>query len=103
MHSGEAGDGELAQARQRRRDVWPCWDVAQALLQREDFLAAVLFCHCFALAAVRAQVGTKEGAALRLIEQNSVPIVGEVWGLKHLQAMRAEFDDTLIHDSLGWP
>src|SRR5215813_14565062 len=51
-HGGEAGNGELAQARQRSRDMWPCRDVAQALLQREDFLAAVFFCHCFALAAV---------------------------------------------------
>src|SRR5262245_26111301 len=103
MHGGEAGNGELSQARQRGRDVRPCWDVAQTLLQREDFLAAVIVCHCFALAAMRAQVGTKQGAAMRFIKQNSVPIVGKVRGLKHVQAMRAKFDDTLICDSLGWP
>jgi len=103
MHSGEAGDGELAQACQRRRDVWSSRDVAQTLLQGEDFLAAVLVCYCFAQAGVRAQVGTKEGVALRLIEQNSVPIVGKVRGLEYLQAMRAEFDHALIRDNLGWP
>src|ERR1043166_4621715 len=90
MHGGEAGDGELAQARQGSRDMWPCRDVAQALLQCEDFLAAVLVCHCFALAAVRAQIGTKESAALCLIEQNSVPVMGKVRGLEHVQAMRSE-------------
>ena len=103
MHGGEAGNGELAQARQRSRDVWPCRDVAQALLQCEDFLAAIIVCHCFALAAVRAQVGTKESLAMRLIEQNSVPVMGKVRGLEHVQAMRAEFNDPLIRDSLGWP
>src|SRR5215470_18836706 len=103
MHSGETGNGKLVQARQRRRDVWPCRDIAQALLQCEDFFAAVLVCHCFALAAVRTQVGTKEGAAMRLIEQNSVPVVGKVRGLEHLQAMRTEFNNPLIRDSPGWP
>src|SRR5215510_7676698 len=103
MHGGEAGNGELAQARQRGRDVWPCRDIAQTLLQREDFLAAVIVCHGFALATVCAQVGTKEGAAMCLIEQNSVPIVGKVRGLKHVQAMCAKFDDALIRDSPGWP
>ena len=103
MHSGEASNGELVQARQRRRDVWPCRDVAQALLQCENFLATVLVCYCFALAAMRTQVGTKEGAAMRLIEQNSVPVVGKVRSLEHLQAMRAEVNDPLIRDSPGWP
>ena len=103
MHGGEARNGELAQARQRSRDVWPCRDVAQALLQGENFLAAIIVCHCFALAAVRAQVGTKESLALRLIEQNSVPIMGKVWGLEYVQAMRAEFDHALIRHSAGWP
>src|SRR5215510_7852901 len=103
MHGGEAGNGELAQARQRGRDVWPCRDIAQTLLQREDFLAAVIVCHGFALATVCAQVGTKEGAAMCLIEQNSVPIMGKVRGLEHLQAMRAECNDILIRYSLGWP
>src|SRR5262249_7235244 len=103
MHSGEAGNGELSQTCQCSRDVRPRRNVAQTLLQREDFLAAGIVCHCFALAAVCAQGGTKEGAAMRLIEQNSVPIMGKVRGLKHLQAMRAKFDDALIRDSLGWP
>jgi hypothetical protein len=29
--------------------------------------------------------------------------VGKVRGLEHVQAMRAEFDDALIRDCLGWP
>ena len=103
MHGGEADNRELAQACQRSRDVGPRRDVTQALLQCEDFLAAVILCYCFALAAVRAQVGTKESLAMCLIEQNGVPVVGKVRGLEHLQTMRTEFNDTLICDSLGWP
>ena len=44
------------------------------------------------MATVGAQVGTKEGVALRLIEQNSIPVVGKVRGFEHLQTMRAEFN-----------
>jgi hypothetical protein len=81
--------------------VWSWLDVAQALLQRQDFLAAVIVCYGFALTTVRTQVGAKQGATLRLIQQNSVPIVGKVGGLEHLQAMRAEFDHALVRNHLG--
>ena len=103
MHGGEAGDRELAQACQRSRAMGPRRDIAQTLLQCEDFLAAVILCHCFALAAVRAQVRTKESLAMCLIEQNGAPVVGKVRGLEHLQPMRTECNAPLVCDSLGWP
>src|SRR5207248_7557088 len=60
-----------------------------------------VFCERFALAAVRTQVGTKEGAAVCLIEQNSIPVMRKMRSLEYLQAMRAEVNHALICNGSG--